>query len=172
MDILGTAFSPTDQQDPTQRTRPNPIAQALQVISLRMPRLLGAVAPAASQILAPSMQIRGAAGVAQPAVANPFGPAPAMPAGGVMPGYRLAGMRPYGSRVPDPGFTTVRPGETPGQWPLPRPTTPTPPPAPPTGPTAAEAAAAQRAREKAAAAQQRAAQRGYPTGGYQRDRGY
>lgn len=140
---LGSSFSPQDQQK-KQAMPGTPIQQALQILSLHLPRVLGAGAPAPRELLAAGGQFRPAPNVT--GLVGPPAGAPPPPTfqgppvrGGGSPGFQ-------GPPAQAPGFQF---GQPPGQMPGPPQYLPggpphpvIPPPAP--GPTPFDVAEFQR----------------------------
>lgn len=125
---LGMSFAPT--ADPTQRrptSAPVPIQEAIRILSLQLPRMMGASAPNAASLMA-GMPGAGGAGLGGP-TSNPIieqllralfaGRQPGQMTG--LPGAPSMGAG--GGTGPFPGF----------QWAMPTPPTPAPPPEPQQG---------------------------------------
>lgn len=176
MATFGNTYDPTGQQD--QRTKPiagTPIQQALQVLSLRLPRILGQNAVAPRQLLQAGGQFRpqGASAALMPPTAMP--PAGMVPSGmGASAGAGTANLpawmrsdRPMfgGAAPPPPGISTSQTPGGPNRWPLPIPH-PAPAPGPtqpvPTGPTPAELEYQRRMQAYAQQQQRQQGQAGMP----------
>lgn len=138
IDPMGISFSPSG--DPSQQQngqKPTPVQQAIQTLSLRIPRTVGAASGAPQQLL----QGQGGAGLGgnpnaamtlEALIRRLFGGGAGLPMPGGPPGGDPGG-DPGGGGVPSPIVGFPAPPRAPEPTPTPGPTFPTP-----TGPRAPE----------------------------------